>query len=117
MANSGGAAKSNGNSQSTDSMAGMDMSGKDKNMDMSGFQKDNTMAGMDMNGKDKNMDMSGSQKDNTMADMDMGGGPVKETPANIKILGTYGAVNLSFILIGIWSKWFRRKDGSNGYSK
>jgi hypothetical protein len=36
-------------------------------------------------------------------------GPVVETPPNYKILGTYGAVNLSFILIGIWNKWFRRR--------
>ncbi|MHC0035687.1 hypothetical protein [Pseudoneobacillus sp. C159] len=36
-------------------------------------------------------------------------GPVVETPPNDKILGTYGAVNLSFILIGVWNKWFRRR--------
>jgi hypothetical protein len=36
-------------------------------------------------------------------------GPVVETPPNYKILGTYGAVNLSFIMIGVWNKWFRRK--------
>jgi hypothetical protein len=36
-------------------------------------------------------------------------GPVVETPPNYKVLGTYGAVNLSFILIGVWTKWFRRK--------
>lgn len=38
-----------------------------------------------------------------------GHGPVVETPPNYKILGTYGAVNLAFILIGIWNKWFRRR--------
>lgn len=36
-------------------------------------------------------------------------GPVVETPPNYKVLGSYGAVNLSFILIGVWNKWFRRK--------
>ncbi|WP_445492036.1 hypothetical protein [Niallia sp. 03133] len=36
-------------------------------------------------------------------------GPVVEAPPNYKVLGAYGAVNLSFILIGIWNKWFRRK--------
>lgn len=36
-------------------------------------------------------------------------GPVVETPPNYKVLGTYGAVNLSFILKGVWNKWFRRK--------
>jgi len=102
----------NGKGSSGTSMAGMDMNGKDKNMDMSGSQKDSSMAGMDMNGKDKNMDMSGSKKVDNMAGMDMGEKPIKETPPNFKILGAYGAVNLVFILIGVWSKWFRRKDGS-----
>lgn len=36
-------------------------------------------------------------------------GPLVETPPNYKVLGSYGAVNLSFILIGVWNKWFRRK--------
>ncbi|WHX98750.1 hypothetical protein [Neobacillus sp. DY30] len=36
-------------------------------------------------------------------------GPVVETPPNYKVLGSYGAVNLSFILIEVWNKWFRRK--------
>ena len=72
----------------------------------------NSMAGMDMSGKDKNMDMSGSNKDDNMAGMDMGEESIKETPPNAKVLGTYGAVNASFIVIGIWLKWFRRKDGS-----
>lgn len=36
-------------------------------------------------------------------------GPVVETPPNFKVLGSFGAVNLSFILIGIWNKWIRRK--------
>jgi hypothetical protein len=42
---------------------------------------------------------------------DSGGhhGPVVETPPNYKILGTFGAVNLSFIFIGVWNKWFRRR--------
>lgn len=37
-------------------------------------------------------------------------GEVVETPPNYKVLGTYGAVNLSFVMIGIWNKWFRRKE-------
>lgn len=36
-------------------------------------------------------------------------GPVVETPPNYKVLGSYGAVNLSFIILGVWNKWFRRK--------
>lgn len=36
-------------------------------------------------------------------------GPVVETLPNYKVLGSYGAVNLSFILLGVWNKWFRRK--------
>ncbi|MCQ6281528.1 hypothetical protein [Bacillus sp. EB600] len=77
----------------------------------------NSMQGMDMSGKDKNMDMSGSNQDGNMAGMDMGEQPIKETPPNVKVLGTYGAVNLSFIIIGVWNKWFRRKDGLDGNSK
>ncbi|MDP4083677.1 MAG: hypothetical protein Q8934_03580 [Bacillota bacterium] len=99
----------NQHSQSNSSMKGMDMNGKDKGMDMKG---------MDMNGKDKNMDMSGSKSNDDMQGMNMGGDePVKETPPNVKVLGTYGVVNLAFILIGIWNKWFRRKDGSYGNTK
>jgi hypothetical protein len=36
-------------------------------------------------------------------------GVVVETPPNYKVLGTYGVVNLSFILFGVWNKWFRRE--------
>jgi hypothetical protein len=103
--------------QSGQNMDGMDMSGKDKNMDMSSSKKDDSSQGMDMNGKDKNMDMSGSKKDDNMAGMDMGEKPIKETPPNAKVLGTYGAVNAAFIIIGVWNKWFRRKDGSDGNTK
>lgn len=38
-------------------------------------------------------------------------GPVIETPPNYKVLGTFGAINLAFILFGIWNKWFRRNKG------
>jgi hypothetical protein len=72
------------------------------------------MKNMDMSGKDKNMDMSGSNQGNDMEGMDMGHEPVKDTPANVKVLGTYGAVNLLFVLIGIWNTWFRRKGDSYG---
>jgi hypothetical protein len=100
---------SSGNSSSMQGvdMSNMDMSGKDKNMDMSN---------MDMSGKDKNKDTSGSNMDN-MPGMDMGDKPIKETPPNAKVLGTYGAVNAAFMMIGVWNKWFRRKDGSDGNSK
>lgn len=89
----------NGNGQSGSTMAGMDMSGKDKNMDMSGSKEGDSMEGMDMEGSSHTHE------------------PVTEKPANLKVLGTYGAVNLSFIMIGVWNKWFRRKDGSDGNSK
>lgn len=39
-----------------------------------------------------------------------GGGPVVEAPPNYKALGAFGAINAGFILIGIWNKWFRRKE-------
>jgi hypothetical protein len=96
--------------------SGMDMSGKDKNMDMSNMDMNGKDKNMDMNGKDKNMDMSGSNMD-SMPGMDMGEKPIEETPPNAKVLGTYGAVNAAFIMIGVWNKWFRRKDGTDGNSK
>lgn len=71
-----------------------------------GHSEKNKEEKMDMNGKDKNMDMSETSHE-----------PVREKPANLKVLGTYGAVNLSFIVFGVWNKWFRRKDGSNVNSK
>jgi hypothetical protein len=97
-------------------MEGMDMSGDSHDMDgmdMSGDGHD--MEGMDMSGDGhdmEGMDMSGDGHD--MEGMDMGGsghshGPVVETPPNIKVLGIFGAVNLAFILVGIWNKWFRRR--------
>jgi uncharacterized protein involved in copper resistance len=94
--------KDHGNSEQN--MEGMDMSG-DKNSDS------HDMEGMDMSGdhsKDSHDDMEG---------MDMGHEPVVEKPANLKVLGTYGAVNLSFIMIGVWNKWFRRKGELSGHSK
>ncbi|MGG5253435.1 hypothetical protein ACQYAD_08055 [Neobacillus sp. SM06] len=60
----------------------------------------------------------GLNKDNnqTMAGMNMGEGshshqPVQETPPNKTILGAFGMVNLIFICIGVWNKWFRKKGG------
>ncbi|RHW38889.1 hypothetical protein D1B31_12965 [Neobacillus notoginsengisoli] len=41
-------------------------------------------------------------------------GPVVETPPNMKILGTFGGINLSFIFIGIWNKRFRRNGEKHG---
>ena len=72
---------------------------------------EHNMDGMDMSG-----DQSKASQDD-MEGMDMGHEPVVEKPANVKVLGTYGAVNLSFILIGVWNKWFRRKGDLNGNSK
>jgi hypothetical protein len=94
----------------------MDMSGDGHDMDgmdMSGDGHD--MEGMDMSGDSHDMDgmdMSGDSHD--MEGMDMGDsghshGPVVETPPNVRVLGTFGAVNLAFILVGIWNKWFRRR--------
>jgi hypothetical protein len=112
MAFANGEHKTNSNTETQSTMKGMDMSGKDKDMDMST---------MDMDGKDKNMDMSGSNSNDDMEGMNMEDGhshePVKEVPPNAKVLGTYGAVNLAFIIIGVWNKVFRRKDVSNVNSK
>jgi len=37
------------------------------------------------------------------------GGEVIETPPNYKVLSVFGAINLSFIVIGLWNKRWRRK--------
>jgi hypothetical protein len=43
---------------------------------------------------------------------------VMEQPANKLVLGTFGAINLFFLFIGVWNKWVRRKGGNNvSYSK
>lgn len=34
---------------------------------------------------------------------------VQEPGPDYKVLGAFGAVNFTFIIIGIWNKWFRRK--------
>jgi len=85
---------------------GSDMEGMDHDSgsDMEGMDHDN---GSDMEGMDMEDDSSGAAHDHHAA--------VVETPPNYKVLGTYGAVNLVFILIGVWNKWFRRKgDLNNG---
>lgn len=75
----------------------------DSRTDMEGMNHDSgtDMEGMNMEGN------GGAAHDHH--------GPVVESPQNNKVLGTFGAVNLSFVLIGVWNKWFRRKgDENNG---
>jgi hypothetical protein len=55
------------------------------------------------------MEMGGSNKSSDTGSGHEESGPKVDAPPNYKVLGTYGAVNLSFILIGIWNKWIRRK--------
>jgi hypothetical protein len=93
-------------SASMDHGSGSDMEGMDhgKGSDMEGRDHG---SGSDMEGMDMEGDSGGEAHDHPAA--------VVETPPNYKVLGTYGAVNLLFILIGIWNKWFRRKgDVNNG---
>lgn len=35
---------------------------------------------------------------------------VVETPPNVPVLATFGAINAAFIMLGIWNKWFRKKE-------
>ncbi|ULT58763.1 hypothetical protein L1999_09640 [Neobacillus drentensis] len=93
-------------------MEGMDMSGGSNTESTSSDHK--TSEGHDMEGMTEGEDMEGMNMEGSRGHSHE---PVKEEPANLKVLGTFGAVNLSFIVIGIWNKWFRRKDGSNGNSK
>jgi hypothetical protein len=108
---------SNLNGQSENNMEGMDMSG-----DNNSESHDTKSTSSDHSSSDGH-DMEGMTEGEDMEGMDMEGsgghshGPVKEEPANLKVLGTFGAVNLSFIVIGVWNKWFRRKDGANVNSK
>ncbi|MFL6562951.1 MAG: hypothetical protein ACJ8MO_43500, partial [Bacillus sp. (in: firmicutes)] len=72
----------------------------------------NLDSGTDMEGMDHG---SGNEMEGSSGEAHNHQAPVVEVPPNYKVLGTYGAVNLSFILIGIWNKWFRRKgDVNNG---
>ncbi|MEX2415149.1 MAG: hypothetical protein WD424_03315 [Paenibacillaceae bacterium] len=34
---------------------------------------------------------------------------VVETPPNFMVLGSFAVVNLLFIMIGVWMKWFHKK--------
>ncbi|MGG1676454.1 hypothetical protein ACIFOT_11990 [Neobacillus sp. NRS-1170] len=78
-------------------MEGMDHSG---GTDMEGMNHDS-------GGGHEDMDMNKESKHESGHSH----GPVVETPPNYKVLGTYGAVNLAFIAIGIWNKWLRRRKG------
>ncbi|WML24922.1 hypothetical protein [Neobacillus sp. OS1-33] len=104
----------NGSSNDQTEMEGMDhgsgadMEGMDHDSgaDMEGMDHD---SGADMEGMDMEEGSGGAAHDHHAA--------VVEVPPNYKVLGTYGAVNLLFILIGVWNKWFRRKgDLNNGHA-
>ncbi|MEH7075741.1 hypothetical protein [Neobacillus drentensis] len=91
--------------------------GTDMDMDMEGMDHS---SGSDMEGMDHG---SGSDMEGMDMEGDSGAeahdhhAAVVESPPNYKVLGTYGAVNMLFILIGIWNKWFRRKgDVNNGHA-
>ena len=116
------------NMEGMDHDSGTDMEGMDHDSgtDMEGMDHD---SGTDMEGMnhDSGTNMEGMNNDSgtDMEGMDMEEGSgaeahdhhaaVVEVPPNYKVLGSYGAVNLLFILIGVWNKWFRRKgDLNNG---
>jgi hypothetical protein len=110
--------------------SGTDMEGMihdhDDGMDMEGMDHDSGTDMGDMN-HDSGTEMEGMNHD---SGTDMEGTDMEEesgaeahdhhaavvvVPPNYKVLGSYGAVNLLFILIGVWNKWFRRKgDLNNG---
>lgn len=41
--------------------------------------------------------------------------PPVDSPPNYKVLGVFGMINLSFILIGAWQKFSRRKGNAHGH--
>ncbi|MDP4169311.1 MAG: hypothetical protein Q8906_01800 [Bacillota bacterium] len=110
---------SNSGMKKGDDMSGMDMKGDMSGMDMSGSNaKDSKSTSHSDSHNKSSRDTSGMKKGDDMAGMDMGNHePVKETPPNIKVLGTFGVINFSFIALGIWAKFFRRKGGSGGNTK
>ncbi|MCM3114199.1 hypothetical protein M3610_02690 [Neobacillus sp. MER 74] len=64
---------------------------------------------------DSRTDMEGMDKEGSGDEDQYHHGPLVESPPNYKVLGSYGAVNLLFVLIGVWNRWFRRKgDVNNG---
>ncbi|WP_053368228.1 hypothetical protein [Bacillus sp. FJAT-27245] len=63
-----------------------------------------------------NKEATGHRHDGSSGGGSHSHGPVTETPPNMKILGTFGGINLVFILIGIWNKWSRRKGDEHGNS-
>jgi hypothetical protein len=100
-----------------DSGADMEGMNHDSDTDMEGMNHDsdtvmegmNHDSGTDMEGMDMEEGSGGAAHDHHAA--------VVEVPPNYKVLGTYGAVNLLFILIGVWNKWIRRKgDLNNGHA-
>ena len=93
----------NGSSNDQTEMEGMN---HDSSTEMEGMDHD---SGTDMEGMDMEEGSGGAAHDHHAA--------VVEVPPNYKVLGTYGAVNLLFILIGVWNKWFKRKgDLNNGHA-
>lgn len=102
-----------GSTNNQDASSGNDSSlDHDSESEMEGMnhESESDMDGMNHeSGDDLEGESSGEVHDHHAA--------VVETPPNYKVLGTYGAVNLLFILIGVWNKWFRRKgDLNNGHA-
>jgi hypothetical protein len=115
----------NGTAMDDKDMDGMDMS---DGHSMDGMD----MGDMDMSGKDDTAHKHQSTKSEQthkdsggdMEGMDMGGGghehgdgTVVETPPNGIVLGTFGLINLVFVIVGIWNKFLKRKGVKDGASK
>ncbi|MDR7236021.1 hypothetical protein [Neobacillus drentensis] len=106
--------ESGGEDATMDHESGTDMEGMnhDSGTDMEGMNHD---SGTDMEGM--NHETESDMVGGSSSDVHDHHAAVVETPPNYKVLGTYGAVNLLFILIGVWNKWFRRKgDVNNGHA-
>ncbi|MGO4886560.1 hypothetical protein ACJ2A9_02285 [Anaerobacillus sp. MEB173] len=45
------------------------------------------------------------------------GETIEETPPNYIVLGSFGVINLSFLLYGAWHKWLKRRGNINGKTR
>lgn len=75
-----------------------DAKGDAKSHNMTPEENSNMDMNMNMDQMEGNSGSHGAHKE------------VVETPPNTPVLATFGAINAAFLLIGVWNKWFRKKE-------
>ena len=106
----------NGESSYSSEMPNMNMQEHNQMQTDSSIEHSNQQEGGSDSHSDVNSFTSGTDTDtHTSTNSSSEGGehshgqPVVETPPNYWVLGTFGAINAGFLLIGVWNKWFRRR--------